>query len=222
MKSLTGRTVVRLAVGLLVGAALIFLPAGSFRFWQGWVFVVGQLGSYIVLSIWLLKRDPQLMERRMRSKEKDPEQRLFQILWTLIFFPALVLPGLDYRFGWSHMPAWLAVCGQAAMMAGTFLIFWVMKVNTFAGRTIQVETGQRVIADGPYAIVRHPMYTGILLSMLDVPIALGSYVAFPVFALLAPVMIFRLIHEERVLCRDLPGYVEYCERTRFRLVPGLW
>jgi len=158
----------------------------------------------------------------MRSKEKDPEQRLFQILWTLIFFPALVLPGLDYRFGWSHMPAWLAVCGQAAMMAGTFLIFWVMKVNTFAGRTIQVETGQRVIADGPYAIVRHPMYTGILLSMLDVPIALGSYVAFPVFALLAPVMIFRLIHEERVLCRDLPGYVEYCERTRFRLVPGLW
>jgi len=212
--TLTARTILRLAIGLVVGITLVFLPAGSFRFWEGWVFIIGELGSFIVFSILLLKWDPQLMERRLHAQENEPEQRVFQKLWGLIFFPALMLPGFDFRFGWSHMAVWVAVAGQAAMMAGTFLIFGVMRANTFAARTVQVEAGQTVISTGPYALVRHPMYAGIAITMLATPLALGSYVALTLFALLLPLLVFRLIHEERILRRDLPGYAEYCERTR--------
>ena len=174
-----------------------------------------------------MKRDPQLMERRLRSKEKEPEQKLFQKLWAVIFSVAFLLPGFDFRFGWSRawlgpVPAWVVAAGLAGSLAGSALLFWVMKTNSYASRIIQVEEGQKVITTGPYAMVRHPFYVGNLTWVLSIPLALGSYVAFPVFALLVPVIIYRLIHEEKVLRRDLPGYPEYCEQTRFRLVPGVW
>ena len=225
--SLKGRMIRRLAVGLAVAAAMLFLPAGSLRYWQGWVFLVVLMGVWVVLSSWLMKHSPDLMERRLQTKEKEPAQKVFQLLLTLIFFLALTLPGFDFRYGWSRawigpMPWWVSVAGQAAVLAGSGLTFWVMWVNRFASRTIQVEAGQSVICSGPYAVVRHPMYSGIAVMMLAVPLALGSYVALPVFALTIPLYVFRLIHEEGVLRRDLPGYPEYCERTRFRLVPGVW
>jgi len=225
--TLAARTVLKLVYIVVASAAMLFVPAWSLHFWQGWIYLVVTVGSWVIISLWLLKTDPQLMERRMQSQESDPAQKLFQKLSTVIFFPAMLTPGFDFRFGWTRfwlaaVPVWVVLVGQAASLAGSGVIFWALKANSFAGKTIQVEAGQTVISSGPYAIVRHPFYAGLLMWALGTPFALGSCVAVPLFALLVPVFVYRLVNEEKILRRDLAGYAEYCGRTRFRLVPGLW
>jgi protein-S-isoprenylcysteine O-methyltransferase Ste14 len=217
----------RLAISLIAVALLLFLPAGSVRYWQGWLFLTLMAGFWICFFIGLLKHDLRLLERRLESDERAPEQKLFQKLMYFILLPAFVLAGLDFRFGWSQsrlhgVPLWLVLVGQAMAVNAYWLVFSVMKTNSFAASTIRVEEGQRVITTGPYAMVRHPMYSGMALMVLGTPLALGSYVAFPVFALFIPALIFRLTHEEKFLRQALPGYAEYCGRTRFRLIPFLW
>jgi protein-S-isoprenylcysteine O-methyltransferase Ste14 len=224
--SLKGRAQQRLTITLTVLSALL-LSAGSLRFWQGWLFLVLMSGFWTFFLIDLTKNDPQLLERRLKNKETQPEQRLFQKLWMVISLASFTLAGLDFRFGWSRerlgpVPVWLVVVGQMIALAGYWLVFWVMKTNSFAASTIQVESGQRVVRNGPYATVRHPMYSGMAVMALGTPLALGSYFALPVFASLIPVLMFRLIHEEKFLHHALPGYAEYCEQTRFRLAPFVW
>jgi protein-S-isoprenylcysteine O-methyltransferase Ste14 len=146
---------------------------------------------------------------------------------SVISFSAFTLAGLDFRFGWSRawlgpVPLWLIIVGQIIAAAGYWLVFWVMKTNSFASSTIRVETGQRVVRSGPYAAVRHPMYSGMAVMALGTPLALGSYLTLPAFASLIPVLVYRLIHEEKFLHHALPDYAEYCEQTRFRLVPFVW
>ena len=160
-------------------------------------------------------------------KEEVGEQKIFQVLASLIFFPAFVLAGFDHRLGWSRtylrpVPLWLTVLSLAVIIGSFFLIFWVMRVNSFASRTIQVEAGQAVVSTGPYHFVRHPMYSALSIFFIFTPMALGSFVVLPVFALLIPLFIYRLLNEEKMLRHELPGYPEYCLRTRFRLVPYLW
>ena len=223
--TLQARVIRRFTIGGIVLAGLLFLPAGSLRYWQGWLLLVQTLGFFVPGTLYIAKRDPQLTERRMRYREKHREQNIFKIVASMICFPALTLPGFDFRSGWSRawmggVPLWLVLAGAALVLAGDFLIFWVMLVNSFASRTIQVESGQRVVSIGPYAAVRHPMYAGIMLMLLGAPLALGSYVALPAFLLVVPPIVYRLINEEKVLRRDLPGYVDYCRQRRFWLVPG--
>jgi len=225
--TLTARTLLKLLYIVVASAAMLFFPAWSLHFWQGWIYLVVIVGSWVIFSLWLLKADPQLMERRLQSQESDPAQKRFQKLSTAVFFPAMLVPGFDFRFGFTRIwlapvPVWLVLVGQAAALAGSCLIFWTMVKNSFAGRTIQVEAEQPLISDGPYAVVRHPLYAGMVIWALGTPLALGSYVAVPLFALLVPVFVYRLVNEEKVLRRDLAGYADYCSRTRFRLVPGLW
>jgi protein-S-isoprenylcysteine O-methyltransferase Ste14 len=208
-------------------AAMLFLSAGSLRFWQASVFLVLQAAFWTYFFLDFLKNDPQLLERRLKSKETEPEQKLFQRLFALILNSAVILAGLDFRFGWTRrwvgdVPIAVVIAGQAMAVAGYWLVFWVMKTNTFASSIIQVENQQTVIRSGPYEVVRHPMYTGMVVTVIGIPLALGSYVTLPVFALLVPLLAYRLIHEERMLRRDLSGYAEYCEHTRFRLVPWVW
>ena len=225
--SLKARAVRRLGTTLVVLAAMLLLTAGSLRFWEGWVFLAMMTGFWIFFFVDLLKHDPQLLERRLQAKETEPQQMLIQRMMSTSMISAFILAGLDFRFGWSRewlgpVPIALVVAGQAAVVAAYWLVFWVMKTNSFAGSTIRVEKEQKVIHGGPYALVRHPMYLGMAGMALGAPLALGSYIALPVFALLVPVLIYRLIHEEKTLRRDLPGYAEYCERTGFRLVPWVW
>jgi protein-S-isoprenylcysteine O-methyltransferase Ste14 len=221
------RSLLRLGVGTMVIAMMLFLPAGSVRYWQGWVFtfVACLAGSFYTL--YFLKRDPKLLERRLRSKEQLKEQKLFVVLGGLIFYPAFVIPGLDQRFGWSQrllcpVPLWLTLLAQTGVVINLWLFFWVMKTNSFASRTIQVEAEQEVVTSGPYRFVRHPMYLGLILLYLCMPLALGSYVALPAFALLVPLVLYRLLNEEGLLRRELAGCTEYCLRTRFRLLPYVW
>ena len=140
------------------------------------------------------------------------------VTWLLAF----LLPGFDHRYGWSHLPLWPTVLSQLLVLTGYLMTFWVVKRNRFAARTIQVERGQEVISNGPYRVVRHPMYLGMCIMWLFTPLALGSYFALPAFALLIPLIVLRLLNEERVLRQELAGYTEYCSQTRFRLLPFVW
>lgn len=225
--SLKARAVRQMATTLAVLASILFLSAGSLRFWAAWLFLGLQAGLWTFFFVDFLKHDPHLLERRLQTNENEPTQQVFQKLFKLILIPAFILTGLDFRWGWSRawlgpVPVGVVVAGQVVVVAGYCLVFWVMKTNTFAASTIQVEAKQSVIHGGPYALVRHPMYSSMSVTVLAVPLALGSYVTLPVFALLVPLLVYRLTHEERTLRRDLPGYEDYCERTRFRLVPWVW
>lgn len=208
----------------LIFMAAFFLTAGTFKYWQGWVFLIVSFGASLFMAAYFHRNDPGLLKRRMETHEKEAEQRLFRRLFVPIWIAGLAVPGFDYRFGWSsavlgRVPLWLALIAQVLVVCGYLLIFQVLKVNSFASSTIQVETGQKVISTGPYRLVRHPMYSAFLLVLVATPLALGSYIAFPVFALLIPLLVFRAVNEEKLLRRQLPGYADYCLRTRFRLVP---
>ena len=221
-RSLKTRLILRSLFAVLFVAAFLFIPAGSFRYWQGWVFMALLFLPMPITSPYFLKRDPQLVERRLRTEEKSRAQKTI-IRWAqLIVFASLLIPGLDYRFGWSRVPLGLTILSQVFFFAGYLITLWVMKENRFASRTVQVEEGQKVISTGPYRLVRHPMYFGGVLMLLFTPLALGSWWALPGFLLAIPLIVLRLLHEEKMLCRDLPGYSDYCLRTRSRLFPLLW
>ena len=212
----------RFLFALAVFGVLLFAPAGSLRYWQGWVYLAVWFIPALLAFAYFYRRDPARVERRLKRKESVREQKLIMKFVYVIYVIAFLLPGFDHRFGWSHPPLWLTIFSQLAVLGGSVLTFWIMKANRFASRAVQVEPGQEVISSGPYAIVRHPMYSGICLMLLFTPLALGSYIALPAFLLVIPLVVLRLLNEEKVLHQELPGYSEYCVHTRFRLVPYLW
>lgn len=217
----------RLFIALPVLVALLFIPAGTFRFWQGWALLTLAFIPVSFAFFYFYKHDPQLMMRRLEFKEKVSEQKWLIRLLKPTFFLVFLLPGLDYRFGWTRdhlraVPLWLELLAQALFLGGYLIVVWTLNVNRFAARTIRVEPGQQVISTGPYALVRHPMYSGSVVMLMSIPLVLGSFIGLFAFALLIPIYVFRLLNEEKVLRQELPGYPEYCQRTRFRLVPFLW
>lgn len=222
--SMKSRIAFRLTLALLIALAAFFLTAGTFRFWQGWVFLIVSFGTSLSIVAYFHRHDPGLLKRRLETREKEAEQRLVRRLSGPLWIAGLALPGFDYRFGWSAVvlggvPLWLTLLAQALVVCAYLLLFRVLQVNSFASSIIQVEAGQKVISTGPYRVVRHPMYSAILLLALATPLALGSYIAFPLFALFVPLLVFRAVNEEKLLRRQLPGYADYCLRTPFRLVP---
>ena len=225
--SLGLRLALRMVIGMFAVGMMLFLPAGTLRFWQGWAYLAVWSIPGLVFSLYFTKHDPALVERRLHSREKEKEQKVVMAVVYVIFALGYLIPGLDFRFGWTcrwtgPVPLWLQITSLAVVLASYLMTIWVMDVNRFAARTIRVEAGQNVVSTGPYRWVRHPMYSGIVLMMLFTPLALASYVALPVFALVLPALMFRLLNEERVLRRELPGYTEYCHGTRYRLIPYIW
>ena len=172
-----------------------------------------------------MRRDPELLRRRLRggpTAEQRPAQKLIMLGASIGFIALLVVPGLDRRFGWSSVPVAAALIGDLLVAIGFYLIYLVYRENSFTSATIEIAAGQKVVATGPYAIVRHPMYAGGLLYLLGTPPALGSYWGFVPLAAMMPFLLWRLIDEERLLERDLPGYAEYQQQVRHRLVPFVW
>ncbi len=206
----------------LVISAFLFIPAGTLDYWQAWAYLAVVLSPAAVVIVYFMKKDPAFLERRLRTREKEARQALIIRLSIPVFFIAFLIPGLDRRFGWSAMPPWLSIAADAVVFLAYIFIFSVFRENSYAGRTIEVEKAQKVISSGPYAMIRHPMYLGQLAMYVATPLALGSYAAFPFFLLIIPVFIYRILNEEEVLRRDLPGYNEYCAKTRYRLIPHVW
>ena len=209
----------------LVMGLLLFVPAGTVRYWQAWVYLSLFTGASLLTTRSLMRHDPALLARRMRggpTAERQPAQRLIMLCTSIGFIALLVVPALDFRFGWSAVPRGGVVVGDVLVVAGFYGISRMYRANPFASATIEVAEDQRVIATGLYAIVRHPMYASASLYVLGTPLALGSYWGLIPVAAMVPFLIWRLLDEERLLSSTLPGYVEYQRRVRHRLVPFVW
>ncbi len=212
----------RAVAAVVVTMAVFFIPAGTLDYWQAWA-VCGVIFIPVVFVFgYLLKHDPALLERRMRYREPHKQQQRIVRLTYPFFIITFVLPGLDRRFGWSGMPVAVALVADVVIVAGYGLFILVLRENSYLSRVIEVAQDQKVISTGPYAVVRHPMYVAALLMYLALPLALGSYWAVIPALAFVPLIIARILNEEIVLARDLPGYIEYTRRVKYRLIPTIW
>ena len=225
MMSLGARAWTGVVALALVTALLLFVPAGTVRYWQAWLYLAIFIGASAIMTGDLLRRDRSLLERRMvagPTGETRPAQRVIMLFTSIGFVALLVVPALDHRFEWSVVPTGVVVVGAALVVIGFWLISRVYHENTFSSATVQIAENQRVISTGPYAIVRHPMYASALLYLVGTPLALGSYWGLIPIAAILPFLIWRLLDEERLLSTKLSGYTEYKQRVRHRLVPFVW
>lgn len=205
---------------MIVMGVLIFLPAGSFRFWQAWIWWVGLLVLMLFTAAFFLRKSPELLSRRMKFKEKERTYKPPAIF--NLYFLGFIVPGFDFRFHWSAVPVWMVIAANVLVFLGYSFILFVFRENSYASTVIQVEQEQQVISTGPYAMVRHPMYLGMLLMLLFSPLALGSYWAIIPSLLIIPSLVLRIKKEEEVLRVKLRGYGDYCLKTRYRLIPFIW
>ena len=214
-----------LAILFAVMVLLLFVSAGTLHYWQAWFFLLVYFGVSIAITLYLVRKDPALLARRMSGgpfAEKEPAQRIIMWLASAGFIALIIVPALDHRFGWSDVPAPIVVAGDLLMLLGWYGIYCVFRENSFASATIESASDQRVISTGPYAWVRHPMYATALIMLLGISPALGSWWGVPIVIAILPALIWRLTDEERFLVQNLPGYREYRERVRCRLLPLVW
>ena len=212
----------RYLAGLALVALLLFLPAGTPRYWNGWLLIAILFGPMLVAGFILLRRNPDLLRKRLNAREEQAEQRRV-VAWSgAMFAAAFALAGFNHRFGWMRMPDW-AIWAAAAVFLMAYLMYaWVLRENEYLSRTVVVQAGQRVIDAGLYGIVRHPMYAATLLLFLSMPLVLGSPLSFAVMLLYIPIIARRMKNEEAVLERELEGYAEYMRRVRYRVIPRVW
>jgi len=225
MDDLIAKGLASLLALLIAMASAIFAAAGTIHYWQAWLFLLAYFSASLIISVDLMRTDRALLQRRMKGgpfAEREPTQRLIMTIVSVGFVALLVVPGLDRRFGWSRMPGVIAIFGDLLVLLGFGGVLRVFRENSFAAATIDLAPDQTVIATGPYAIVRHPMYAAALVMMTGIPVALGSWWGLCVLAAMLPTLIWRLLHEERVLAARLPGYRDYQMRVRWRLIPSVW
>src|SRR5579859_4819176 len=225
MSNLIARTVIGFVFLMVVMALALFLPAGSLAFWQGWLYLADFALCTILITAYLIKNDRELLEGRVKAgpvAETQKSQQIIQGLASLFFIALFIVPGLDFRYGWSFMPPILSWIGAVFVALGFYIVFLVFKENSYTRATIEVSAEQTVITSGPYSMVRHPMYAGALLLLIFTPITLGSWVALPFVIPMIAVIVARLLDEEKFLAAHLSGYEEYCQKVRYRLIPSVW
>ena len=222
-KRLERQAMIRFGLAAVIIPIILYLLAGTLHYWQGWLYWAVLVLPMLFAVHHLLQHEPELLERRMSYREEEKELRTIVSVGALIIIAGFVAVAIDLRFnGLDAVPVPWVLIADAVVFLGYMLVLWVFKENSYASRTIQVAEGQKVISTGPYAIVRHPMYLGVLAMYLATPIALGSWWAAPVFALNIPLIVWRIRAEERRLSQDLPGYREYCQKRPYRLLPHIW
>lgn len=225
MKKLILPTLRSFIIGAVALGILLFLPAWTLNYWQAWVFIFVFLCSANAIGLYLSIKDPALLERRKKvgpAAEQSAVQRVIMSLAFLSIFGLLVFCALDVRFGWSQVPLVISLVGDGLVALGLLINLIVFRENTFGASTVQTVEGQKVITTGPYALIRHPMYFGVLVMMTGVPLALGSWWGLAIFVILLPGLAWRILDEEKLLKEDLPGYLAYTQKVRYRLVPGIW
>ncbi len=222
MKSLIKKIIIRFSLFPIVLGLFILVPAGTINYWQVYVYIAVLVVPMIFVLFYFLQNDPIFLERRTRAKEKEKVQIIIQIVFTFILLSGFVIPGFDKRFGWSDIPIYIVIVADIVILFGYLIIFFVFKQNSYASRVVEVEKSQKVISTGLYGFVRHPMYIGVIIMFIPTPVALGSYWGLIPMVTIPLAIVFRILNEEKVLCKDLPGYKEYCQKTRYRLIPFIW
>jgi protein-S-isoprenylcysteine O-methyltransferase Ste14 len=225
MSKLTFQTARTFLLGALALGVFLFVPAWTLNYWQAWLFIVVFMTSSSANRVYLSIRDPQLLERRKKggpAGEQSKAQKVIISAAVVADTLVLIFCALDHRFGWSALPLLVSLVGAALVALGFLINFFVFKENSYGASTVQIFEGHRVISTGPYALVRHPMYVGGLVLGIGTPLALGSWWGLVVLALTTPILIWRILDEEQLLKNDLPGYREYTQKVRYRLVPYLW
>ncbi len=225
LKSLILPTLKTLVIGGIAFGLLLFIPAATLNYWQAWVFILVFMVSTNIIGLYLSLKDPALLERRKKfgpSTETAPAQKIIMSIALLSIVGLLIFSALDHRFGWSPVSPTISVVGDVLVALGLFINLLVFKENSFGGSTIEKFEGQKVISSGPYAIVRHPMYVGVLVMIIGVPLALGSWWGLAVLAITVPILMWRITDEEKMLKQELTGYIEYMQKVHYRLVPHLW
>jgi len=222
LKSFGRKAITRFALVSFVLGAIFFLLAGTTSYWQAWVYLLVLCVPMIFLVRYLYKHDPELLERRMRLREKQKTQKRIVALSWPFFLMAFIIPGLDHRWHWSSAPFAVIVISDVLVLLSYLFIALVFKTNSYASRIVEIQASQKVITTGPYSIVRHPMYLGILFFYLFSPLALGSYWAVLPALLIIPILVARIIGEEKELLENLEGYGEYVTKTKYRLIPRIW
>lgn len=221
-KSLVINGLVKFFIGMILIGACLFLPAGSFLYWNAWLFMAVLFGPMLVLGVYLFIRSPDLLAKRLKGREVEKEQNAVVKISGLLFIIGFILAGVDYRFGWSAVSKPVVVCAAIVLLISYALYAEVMRENAFLSRTVEVQDGQCVVDTGLYGVVRHPMYSTTLILFLSFALVLGSLLTFVCFLGFIPLFVFRIKNEEKVLLKGLKGYEEYCRKVRYRLIPMIW
>jgi len=223
MKDANKKAIAGLLEGLAIFAVLLFVPAWTLRYWQAWVFLCVYLTPLVAILLYLMKKDPKLFERRVGKRwETRPTQKIIQAAMLITFIALMVSSSLDHRFGWSHVPAYATIDGDAVVVLGFVIVFFVFRENTYTSAVIEIDADQRVISTGPYAVVRHPMYSGAIVLVAGMAPALGSWWGLLGMIPMTAVIVWRLLDEEKFLAASLPGYSEYLSTLKWRLAPYVW
>ncbi len=225
MSKLNTQALLSLVILAVVMGLLLFIPAGTIHYWEAWVYLSIFIGASLLTTLYLMKKDPALLKRRMRggpTAENRGTQKLIMLFTSVCFIALIIVPALDHRFRWSTVPLSGIIVGDVLLVVGFYLIFLVYRENPFTSATIEVTGDQKVISTGPYATVRHPMYASALLYLIGTPLALGSFWGLLPLVAMAPFLIWRLYDEENFLGENLPGYREYRKKVRYRLIPHIW
>lgn len=219
---LLSNALIKFITGLLLVGALLFLPAGGFGYMNGWLFIGLLFIPMLLLGIIMLVKSPALLEKRLNAKESEKTQKGVVAISGILFVLGFVVAGLDYRFGWSEIPTWVVITASVILLVSYALYAEVMRENAYLSRTIEVQENQKVVSDGLYGIVRHPMYAVTVWLFMSIPITLGSWWSLLCFLPYVAVIIVRIINEEKVLESGLEGYTDYKKKVKYRLIPFIW
>ncbi|MBQ3162449.1 MAG: isoprenylcysteine carboxylmethyltransferase family protein [Oscillospiraceae bacterium] len=212
----------KFAAGLILVGLMLFLPAGTIDYPNGWLFILLLFVPMFLLGVWLMVKNPELLEKRLKSKEDESEQKKVISLSLILFIVGFVVSALDYRFRITHLPLWVVIIGAVLLLVSYGLYAEVMRENTYLSRTVEIQENQKVIDTGLYGIVRHPMYFAATLLFLSFPLVLGSGIGFVIFLAQPFLLVKRIRNEEEVLEKGLDGYTEYKKKVKYRLIPFIW
>ncbi len=219
---LLANALIKFASGLILAGLLLFLPAGTFHYPGGWLFMALLFIPMVFFGAALYFKAPELLKKRLNTKEKEKAQKSVVGLSALVFVGAFILAGLDHRFGWTRVPGWVTAAAAVLLLGSYAMYMEVMRENAYLSRTVEVQEGQKVIDTGLYGVVRHPMYTATIVLFLSIPLVLGSWISFVLLLFYPALIIMRIGNEEKVLSEGLPGYKEYMQKVRYRLIPYIW
>ena len=213
---------IKLLMGLVLVGLLIFLPAGTMDYPNGWLFMAVLFVPMLIAGVVMALRSPQLLRKRLNAKEKESGQKSVVAMSGIMFIAAFVVAGLNYRYSWIVMPSWTVWSAVVLFLLSYLMYAEVLRENAYLSRTIEVQEGQKVIDTGLYGIVRHPMYSATILLFLSMPLVLGSLPSFVVMLVYIPLIVKRIRNEEKVLMQGLAGYDEYCKRVKYKVLPFVW